>query len=77
MRKETMARPQGAKNHHPTAEERMTVRMPKKLLQQLDRIAQYHQQNRSEAVLEALRDYVLKNREVDLRAQRKKKEMML
>ena len=66
-----MGRPQGAKNHHPTAEERMTVRLPKKLLQQLDRLAQHHQQNRSEAVLEALRDYGFKNRAVDLRAQRK------
>ena len=71
-----MARPQGAKNRYPTAEERITVRIPKKLLQQLDSLAQYYQQNRSEAVLEALRDYVFKYREEGLRAQRKEKEMM-
>ena len=72
-----MARPQGAKNHDPIAEERITVRIPKKLLQQLDRLAQHHKQNRSEAVLEALRDYVFKNKEVSAIIDRKNKEVML
>jgi len=50
-----MTRTKGAQNRYPVAEARMTVRLPQSLLNRLDKVAQKHGQNRSEAVLEALR----------------------
>jgi len=53
-----MARIKGTKNRYPTVDQRITVRLPMKLLNKLDQVAAAHRQNRSEAVLEALRNYV-------------------
>ena len=55
-----MARTKGAKNQHPIAEARITVRIPEDFLRKLDLVAQNHGQNRSEAVFEALRNYVMR-----------------
>jgi len=55
-----MARTKGAKNIEPTSDARISIRIPKKLLDQLDAIALKHGQNRSESILEALRDYIKK-----------------
>ena len=55
-----MARLKGSRNRYPTADQRITVRVPMKLLNELDQLAGTHGQNRSEAVLEALRSYVRK-----------------
>ncbi len=39
-------------------EARITIRLPEKLLRELEKIAAKYGQNRSEAILEALRDHV-------------------
>ena len=54
-----MPRPKGSKNKENTelSEARITIRLPGKLLEKIDKIALSHGQNRSEAVLEALREY--------------------
>ncbi len=53
-----MSRTKGAKNKHPTLDARLTVRLPQKLLTELDKVAKSHLQNRSEAVEDAIREYV-------------------
>ena len=55
-----MARTKGSTNKHPVSNVRITVRLDVKLLEKLDLVAVAHGQNRSEAVLEALQDYVKK-----------------
>ena len=55
-----MARTKGSKNKYPVSDVRITVRLDAKLLEKLDLVAVAHGQNRSEAVLEALHNYVRK-----------------
>jgi len=54
-----MGRPTGSKNkgNPELSEVRITVRLPRKLLNDLDNTAKKHLQNRSEAILEAIREY--------------------
>ena len=56
-----MGRTKGAKNKHPTVEERVTFRLSGELLEKMDTLARIHGQNRSETLLESVRDYVRKN----------------
>jgi metal-responsive CopG/Arc/MetJ family transcriptional regulator len=53
-----MSRIKGSKNRYPAMEARITIRLPEKLLRELEKIAAKYGQNRSEAILEALRDHV-------------------
>lgn len=55
-----MTRTVGAKNKHPIADAKITVRLEQSLLDQLDKVADKHLQKRSEAILEALREYIRK-----------------
>jgi metal-responsive CopG/Arc/MetJ family transcriptional regulator len=56
-------RTKGAKQKESTSEARIGIRLSESLLQDLDAVAQRQLQNRSEAVLEAIRIYV-SNRKV-------------
>jgi len=55
-----MPRPKGSKNkrNEELSEKRITLRLSERLLVQLDAVAKKQGQNRSEAALEALREYV-------------------
>jgi len=57
-----MPRPKGAKNKRNSEllRRKITLRISQKLLEQLDDVALKHGQNRSEATLDALRDYVMR-----------------
>lgn len=64
-------RTKGAKNKNPTADAIISLRMPEKLLSELDAVAGQRLQKRSEAILEALRTHV---RAAQKQEQKKKKE---
>lgn len=51
-------RTKGAKQKSPISEARITVRIPEKLLAELNEVANQQLQKRSEAVVEAIRLYV-------------------
>lgn len=53
-------RTEGAKNIEEVSNKKISVRLPERLLVQLDALALAHGQKRSEALLEAIRDYVRK-----------------
>jgi len=55
-----MPRTKGALNKELTADKKINVRLTLKLLNELDIVAGKHGQVRSEALIEAIRDYVKK-----------------
>ena len=57
-----MPRKLGAKNKNPAFEEKINFRLATELLTKIDTLARIHGQNRSEAILEALRTYVKENK---------------